>query len=264
MGYRMSDVEVYETKDYDIFKRLAGNRYTSENRIEKIIKSIGAVGRLNIPILVNDKLEVIDGQNRLEAFRRMSLPVMFIMQKNLGVDACIEMNKNHSPWTVDDYVDGFCDQNNENYIRLRELHEKYKLSYAKIDAEINRRANCRTPGTGLKSGKLVMTEADKKYLEKRFTLINDFLSCFPERRRNSRAYFDAARFITRQEDVDLNFLMKRIIKTPAETFENFQDEAAILTLASNIYNAKNGGREVIIFQSRHEEEKYRKKYGKKA
>lgn len=61
----MQDMRIYKTDDHTLFKKLEGNR--DVRSVEKIIKSIDNVGYVLSPILVNEKYEVIDGQNRLEA-----------------------------------------------------------------------------------------------------------------------------------------------------------------------------------------------------
>ena len=66
---------IFETTDYDIFKRLEGNRADIERRAKKVIKSIKAVGQIKAPIIVNERFEIIDGQARAEAFRRLGLPI---------------------------------------------------------------------------------------------------------------------------------------------------------------------------------------------
>ena len=53
---------IYVSHDYDKFTRVKGNR--NPKSAKKIIESINNVGYILNPILVNEKFEVIDGQNR--------------------------------------------------------------------------------------------------------------------------------------------------------------------------------------------------------
>ena len=66
---------VYETKNYDMFKKLLGNRDVTQQRIEKIKYSIQNVGYVLNPCVINGKNEVIDGQGRIAALRDLDLPV---------------------------------------------------------------------------------------------------------------------------------------------------------------------------------------------
>lgn len=52
---------VYEESDYSVFKPLLGNRIVDDFRKSKIKSSINKVGWIKNPIVVNEKLQVIDG-----------------------------------------------------------------------------------------------------------------------------------------------------------------------------------------------------------
>ena len=116
---------VYVTKDYDIFKRLIGNRDIPESRIGKIISSIQEVGWVRNPIIVNEKMEVIDGQGRLTALQRLGMPVEYIIAEGAGNKECIYMNMNMVNWKLADFIKSYAEQGNENYKRLWDLMQKY-------------------------------------------------------------------------------------------------------------------------------------------
>lgn len=58
---------VYRTNNYDQFKRLVGNREVNPKRVKTIKKSVEEIGYIPNPIIVNENMEVIDGQGRLQA-----------------------------------------------------------------------------------------------------------------------------------------------------------------------------------------------------
>ena len=78
---------VYETFDYGRFRILLGNRNIPS--IEKISKSIDDVGCLVIPIIVNEKYEIIDGQTRYTAWKERNLPIYYIVREGYGMHECI-------------------------------------------------------------------------------------------------------------------------------------------------------------------------------
>lgn len=117
--------EVYTTKDYSIFKRLTGNRDIPESRISKIAASIQEIGWIKNPIVVNEKMEVIDGQGRLTALQRLGLPVEYIIAEGAGSTECIYMNMNMVNWKLPDFIKSYAEQGNSNYQRLLSLMEKY-------------------------------------------------------------------------------------------------------------------------------------------
>ena len=115
---------VYVTKDYSIFKRLVGNRDIPETRISKIVESIQTIGWIHNPIIVNEKMEVIDGQGRLTALQRLKMPVEYIVAEGAGNKECIYMNMNMVNWKLPDFIKSYAEQGNENYQRLLGLMEK--------------------------------------------------------------------------------------------------------------------------------------------
>lgn len=117
--------EVYTTKNYDIFKRLVGNRDIPESRISKIVASIQEIGWVHNPIVVNEKMEVIDGQGRLTALQRLGMPVEYIIAEGAGSQECIYMNMNMVNWKQPDFVKSYAEQGNVNYQRLLSLMNLY-------------------------------------------------------------------------------------------------------------------------------------------
>lgn len=117
---------VYKTNDYGIFKYLLGNRSVKPKRVKKIIESINKVGYVvPSPVIVNEKMEVIDGQGRIEACKEKGLPVYFVIAENAGVEECTMMNIGQSNWSINDYVESYASRGNDNYIRLQKITEEY-------------------------------------------------------------------------------------------------------------------------------------------
>lgn len=110
--------KVYMTKDYSKFRHLLGNRDVSEQRIKRIIESIQQIGFLNSAIIVNERMEVIDGQARLEALKRLQLPVYYCIHNGAGVEECLLLNQKQKNWSCDDYCKSYMEQGNENYHKL--------------------------------------------------------------------------------------------------------------------------------------------------
>ena len=59
---------VFKTFDYGLFKNIKGNRELNPKNYKKILHSMGNK-QLEIPIIVNEKYEIIDGQHRRAADR---------------------------------------------------------------------------------------------------------------------------------------------------------------------------------------------------
>lgn len=120
------NTQIYETYDYSIFKRMLGNR--SVKNEQKIIDSIKKVGYILSPILVNEKYEVCDGQNRLEALKTLDMPIHFIIVPGLTIEACRALNIGQTNWAAEDYVYSYAEEGNVNFQRLASLFNEFKKS----------------------------------------------------------------------------------------------------------------------------------------
>jgi len=111
---------VQTTNDYARFKYLDGNRELKESNTKSIFNQIAQHGQ-RIPIVVNERNEIIDGQHRLEACKRLSIPVKFIVDVGATIDHVISANIVGQKWSLMDYVNRYRIQGNENYERLYEF-----------------------------------------------------------------------------------------------------------------------------------------------
>ena len=116
------------TRNYEKFKMLKGNRSTSPARIKKIQTSIMNVGYITSPILVNENMEIIDGQGRFEALKGLKLPIEYIIQPGISLKECQAMNIYQSNWKLIDYINSYAEVGNQNYIRLKNLLEEYSFN----------------------------------------------------------------------------------------------------------------------------------------
>lgn len=120
----IGDIEVakvYRTDDYRRFKHLVGNRTVERRRINRIKESIRAVGYVMNPIVVNEKMEVIDGQGRLVVLEELELPVYYVISEGAGIEECIHMNVGQSNWRLIDYIASYADKGNADYKRLHDI-----------------------------------------------------------------------------------------------------------------------------------------------
>ena len=111
---------VQTTQDLSRFKLLKGNRELAENNIKAIMNQISAYGQ-RTPISVNERNEIIDGQHRLEACRRLDIPVKFIVDVGARIDHVISANIVGKKWSLLDYIKRFVAEGNEEYVKLYEF-----------------------------------------------------------------------------------------------------------------------------------------------
>jgi hypothetical protein len=104
------------TKNYEIFKTHASNRPIDKGNLRKIKGSIESKNMLEFrPLIVNEKMEVIDGQHRLQAAKELDLPVYYTIDKASEIGDIILLNQNQKQWKIEDYLNYFISIGNEDY-----------------------------------------------------------------------------------------------------------------------------------------------------
>lgn len=116
----------YVTTNYEQFKRLRGNRDVKAIQKNKLIKSISEIGFVTNPIIVNENMEVIDGQGRLSALEELKMPVPYIVVPGVGERECKRLNINQTNWKFLDYVKGYAETGDKSYAYLLVLIDKYR------------------------------------------------------------------------------------------------------------------------------------------
>jgi hypothetical protein len=71
-----------------------------------------------VPILVNEDMEVIDGQHRLLAAKMLGLAIYYKINKELTAQDIIRMNVSQ-PWGRVDYLNYYCKNNYPHYLKLK-------------------------------------------------------------------------------------------------------------------------------------------------
>lgn len=121
--------KILVTSDYEQFNRLVGNRAVLTQRVNNITRSINNVGYIPAPIIVNEKLEVIDGQGRLEACKNINIPVNYIIIPGLSKRECISMNINQVNWHTIDYIKSYAETGSVPYIYVSDCLDIYKTAF---------------------------------------------------------------------------------------------------------------------------------------
>ena len=68
--------QILKTYDYEIFKRMKGNRVVNNSHVKNLVKSMQEK-YLPQPLTVNEDMEIIDGQHRFAAAMELNLPIYY-------------------------------------------------------------------------------------------------------------------------------------------------------------------------------------------
>ena len=119
---------IQKTKDYSKFKRFSSNRRIIRSHLKNLIVSISQQNLLpENPIIVNEKMEIVDGQHRLEAAKMLKIDIYYIVKSGASTEDVRLLNQALKPWFMSDYVRLYEVSGNKNYTILREFCEKNSI-----------------------------------------------------------------------------------------------------------------------------------------
>lgn len=123
---------VQSSNRYDQFSVIDANRDVVRGHVERIKKAMEEGGNLTQvqPILVNENLEIIDGQHRFVAVQELGEPVFYTVVPGLRVDDARRMNIVHRQWTSDDFLKSYVAAGLQDYIKFKEFREDFGLTHS--------------------------------------------------------------------------------------------------------------------------------------
>ena len=233
--------EIYLTDDYDKFKRLKGNRDIKGTK--KVIKSIKDVGYILSPILVNEKYEVVDGQNRLDALKELKMPVAYIRCEGIGINECRALNTSQSNWTTEQFIASYAENGYESYERLFELVKDFKKKGFGLEGILFIANPKMIPHIGganfsvVKNGGFVLTEERYEIARRRLTsCIALKLVDFKEKYDMvSRSYWGAIAYAYEHQEINIKTLAQKLFENPLEVVSTSR-VADQLRYFDDIYN----------------------------
>ena len=119
---------VNKTNDYNMFSFIDGNRNINESQLTRLTKSIED-NYIPIPIVVNEKKQIIDGQHRYTVVKSLNKPVYYIEIEGLRLAEVHTLNTIAKNWSHDDYMNSYADKGIGAYIKYREFKNKYNFSH---------------------------------------------------------------------------------------------------------------------------------------
>lgn len=122
---------IYKTKDYSMFKWVSGNRKPNKKNYSKLVKSMKEE-QLIIPICVNEKMQIIDGQHRYLSCKDLGLPVYYYIVNDYGINQVKRANIVSSNWRKEDYLHMFIEENNEIYKEFNSIIENYDITISSL------------------------------------------------------------------------------------------------------------------------------------
>lgn len=170
---------IQQTNDYGIFKYIESNRTISKSHVQHLVQSFESNPALikTRPILVNEKMEIIDGQHRLQACMALRIPVYYTVAKGTDVEAAQLMNALQKGWTTLDYARSYAMSGKSEYKEFLRLQEEFPIAATILMVFCVGRNENRI-NTKFKRGEFHMME-DRKLIEKQLGMLEDFSEMLP-------------------------------------------------------------------------------------
>lgn len=121
--------QIQVTTNYDQFKFMNTNRDVDRQHVNTLVKAIAENPQLaaSQPVLVNEHMQVIDGQHRLSALRELGMPVYYLAVSGLTSADARAINVTQKGWVALDYAKSYANSGNPNYQRYLQLREEYPM-----------------------------------------------------------------------------------------------------------------------------------------
>lgn len=119
--------KILVTNDYEKFSLLPSNRDINEGKVKAIVKSMTKQFLIN-PIMVNENFQIIDGQHRFEASKRLVKPVYYYIIPGYHDSETSLLNTNSSNWGIKDFIKSRVTNGGESYQIYERLQKSTKLN----------------------------------------------------------------------------------------------------------------------------------------
>lgn len=239
--------QVLITKDYGKFKKLSGNRDVSGSRIDKIVNSINKVGYITSPIIVNEKMEVIDGQGRLEALKKLEMPVEYIVHPGIGIKECISMNVHQTNWRDIDYIKSHADNGNHSYQLLLNLIESFPEFGNNVFATALKNVT-RFYSESLRNGSLIITNNEYNEALVKLRYLKRFVPYFKSVAGKTSILQHCIVFCYTMPEVDNEVLFEKLT-TSISNMQAYDSILSCMKVIEDIYNKRNRKQEYVYIQT---------------
>lgn len=229
--------QVYETYDYNMFHRLECNRIVDESRLNKLTASIGE-RRVLCPIVVNRLFEIVDGQGRYDACKKLGLSIQYVIDPNADIEDCRRMNHYNSKWTAGDFIASYAEGGDGNYIRMQRVIERTGLSYTSVI----RIAENASPSSknNVESGTMRFTNKDEERCYVIWDIVEKLKDAFCITKRVSETFVKAVIIMVASDKMNTERLLRNAQKCRSN-FVQMSGLEDMLTEFSRVYNYRQKG-----------------------
>lgn len=227
------DLTIKSSYNYDQFSFLPGNRELKPAHIRTLRESIkqnAGLGRYR-PILVNHKMQIIDGQHTFKAREQENLPIYYLELPEGSLEDVQRLNSNAKNWSPVDYAQSYADLGNDNYAFYLELRAQFHLNhdvllrYISLDLPIS--------GEMFKKGQLMAANRERsRELAEMLSQVGHY---YP--RYNIRSFALAFLQVSKEDGYDHRRMIDKL-KLRGDTIADVGTRELYIVELENVYNWK--------------------------
>ena len=216
-------ISVYWTSVYEYRSIILENRDIKGPKVKALEASYinPNEGQLFSVIYLNELLEEIEGQHRIEASLKTQLGFYFVIMVGWGLPEVKILNANLHAWTPVDRMESFAKEGNPNYVLFKQFFEAHEFNISICQILLtNQRIRRKRGGNKYDimedeflSGRTQITEEQVKIGEDRVKKIKQFEKYHPEGWK-SRSFIESMVKIFLFEGFDFNHLIGCFKKDP--------------------------------------------------
>ena len=237
--------KIYFTRDYTRFKAIKGNRLLNEKKIDRIIEDIqsGLDMLKYCPIIVDEHMNVIDGQHRLYVARKLKSNIWYVIADEKSLYDIAKINSNTERWKTADFINCYTMQGNKHYEVLAAFMERYKFPLS-VSLDLLAEKKAKNAGADVKvrllfeQGKFKTTEAGTDRAQKIAERVISF------KHTTSRPFILAIIDLMDGGKCDFAIMLKKLNENPDE-LKQCGDKKTYLISLESIYNKGNHTRKPI-------------------
>lgn len=124
----MSNVTVYETTNYDMFRYIDGNRKIDQKHVKELAELINRDGQQQF-VLITPSYGIYDGQHRVEACRQLGIPVKWIFtDKEKTTEDVQNLNISPKKWTQKDFLYSLAQRGSQPARRVLQIMDDFSVT----------------------------------------------------------------------------------------------------------------------------------------
>lgn len=238
-------MHVQQTTEYKLFKEVSSNRDIDKGHIKKLAAAIREKNLLALnPIIVNPKMEILDGQHRLAAAKMLKTPIFYVVGDDISHDDISRLNTNKKNWQLVDYINYYTVKGVKEFKELSRLINEYPhFPMTFLIAVLSADGTRQTPI--VKKG--ILDIGNKDNARTIIGYISDFEQYF-DHVTNSR-FLEAMLFICNSGQYDHERMISKLQRNPGALVP-CANKKQYIRLLQDIYNKGTQDRNIVLFIKR--------------